>query len=78
MPSYSAHIRLKDHPGDLHLHLYYNKKNSRKLIEKCNKTRYKNTIKLKHVIYFSQVLQLQLAYHFLLSKSSLVYPLLLG
>lgn len=34
MPSYSAHIRLGDHPGDLHLHFYYNKKNSRKLIGK--------------------------------------------
>jgi len=34
MPSYSAKIMLGDHPGDLHLHLFYNIRYSRKPIGK--------------------------------------------
>lgn len=34
MPTYSAKIYLGDHPGDLHLHLFLNVKNSRKLLGK--------------------------------------------
>ena len=32
MPSYSYHIHKADHVGDLHVHVYYNEGQSRKLL----------------------------------------------